>query len=51
MGTQAGLSIIWIYLSFLGFFFFLCIGSFTDVVHDALNAVCGTQVLPRVDNA
>ena len=29
----------------------LCTGSFSVVVHDALSAVCGAQVLPRVDNA
>ena len=29
----------------------LCTGSFTVVVHYALSAVGGTQVLPRVDNA
>ena len=29
----------------------LCTGSFTVVVHDALSAVCGTQVLQRVGNA
>ena len=42
---QAGLSLLLVYLSFCRF------GSFTVVVHDALSAVCGTQVLPRVDNA
>ena len=29
----------------------LCTGSFTVVVHDALSAVCGTQVFPRLDSA
>ena len=28
----------------------LCTGSFTVVEHDALSAVCGTQVFPRLDN-
>ena len=46
---DVGLSLLWIYLSFCRFF--LCTGSFTVVVHAALSAVCGTQVLLRVDNA
>ena len=44
---QAGLSLLWIYLSFCRFCWAL---AHLLVVHDVLSAVCGTQYLPRLDN-